>query len=103
MVEIMKVMEGCSSSMGSKARSGWAAAALARLGTAASAEVCSSHRPREVGVSSMYRSAVVVVVGCSSRQVEMVEVGNWQWLSAAAERVAAAAKVCCKGCHRLST
>lgn len=105
MVEIMKVMEGCSSSMESKAQSGWAAEALAQLDTAASAEVCSSHLHREVGVSSMYRLAVVVVVGCNSRQVETVEVGNWQWWSAAAaaeERVAAA-KVCCKGCHRLST
>lgn len=102
MVEIMKVMEGCSSSMESKAQSGWAAAALAQLGTAASAEVCSSHLHREVGVSSMYRSAVVVV-GCNSIQVETVEVGNWQWWSAAEEERVAAVEVCCKGCHRLST
>lgn len=57
-------------------------------------------------MSSMYMSAVVVVVvvvvGCNSRQVETVEVGNWQWWSAAEERVAGE-RVCCKGCHRLST
>lgn len=94
MVEIMKEMQSCNSSMESKAQSG--TAALAQLGTVASAEVCSIHRHREVEVSSMYRLAVVVE-GCGSRYEEMVEVDNWQWWGAAA------AKVCCKGCHRLST